>query len=86
MAKRFYTENKRRSLVEGKLKSKQNRIGRRIITSLERKMCLGKIKYQYYSGAVYALSRHRDKDGVEIYVCRYCKNYHIGHNNKKDKI
>lgn len=83
MAKRFYTENKRRSLLEGKLKKKQIRSRGRIITTLERKMCLGKIKYQYYSGAVYALSRHRDKDNVEPYLCRYCKNFHLGHNNKQ---
>lgn len=79
--KRFYTENKRRALIESKLKSKWKRNGK-TITASERKSCLGKIQYEYYSGAVYALSKHRNKEELEIYKCRFCKNYHLGHGNK----
>ena len=49
-----------------------------------RNSCLGKIRHKSLLAAEYTLSKMRGKEShlLEIYPCKFCKSYHIGHNRK----
>lgn len=48
---------------------------------LLKSQCLGKVAHKYLTCAEYALDHMvaKDRGNLEIYKCRFCKKYHIGH-------
>jgi hypothetical protein len=52
-----------------------------------KRSCLGKIKHKSRLSAEYVLDRMNGRDShlLEIYQCKVCKFFHIGHSQKKDK-
>jgi hypothetical protein len=50
--------------------------------------CLGKVKHKSLLGANYVREQMRECHLMDVYKCKFCKNYHIGHaqiRNKKKK-
>lgn len=41
--------------------------------------CLGKIKHKYRTSAEYVLEQMPKNSDLEVYECKNCNNYHIGH-------
>jgi len=66
-------------------RSKQKANRERNILLQAKNACLGKIQHKSMLAAEYVLSRMSGKDShlLEIYRCRFCKFYHIGHNKPK---
>lgn len=44
-----------------------------------KKGCLGKVKHKSLLAAEYVLDEMRDRAVMNIYKCRFCHHYHIGH-------
>lgn len=43
--------------------------------------CLGKIKHKYRTSAEYVLEQMPNNSDLEVYQCKHCNNYHIGHSS-----
>lgn len=54
--------------------------------ALEKRGCFGKIQHKSRLAAEFILSRMRGRDSatLEVYKCKYCTYFHIGHNRKKE--
>lgn len=52
--------------------------------NIAKKGCFGKIPHKSMLAADFILSKMngRDSHKLEIYKCKFCSWYHIGHNNK----
>lgn len=51
--------------------------------ALAKKACLGKVKHKSMLAAEFVLNRMKGPNShrLEIYKCKFCHWYHIGHNN-----
>lgn len=52
------------------------------VTKKEKRACLGKKQHKHKTGAEFVLEQMNDSN-LNIYRCRYCGFYHIGHRFKK---
>jgi hypothetical protein len=54
--------------------------------AIRRKACNGKIQYSSYEDALIVKKRmnSQGETSLRVYVCNFCKQYHIGHYSKKE--
>jgi len=56
------------------------------LLALAKKACLGKVKHKSMLAAEFVLNKMKGPNSysLEIYSCRFCNFFHIGHNHKKE--